>query len=61
MDWVLEYELLDETHMPIEVGDEVIYPFPIFNGRSAEVYEWISNFIPHFILDVIIYPRWDLS
>ena len=21
----------------------------------------ISNFIPHFILDVIIYPCWDLS
>ena len=32
--------------------------FPIlkFNGETVEVWEWISNFIPHFIMDVITYP-----
>ena len=24
-----------------------------------EVYKWISNFIPHFIMDVITFPYWD--
>ena len=26
---------------------------------TGEVGEWISNFIPHFIMDVITYPCWD--
>ena len=26
---------------------------------TVEVYEWTSNFIPHFIMDVITYPCWD--
>ena len=26
-----------------------------------EVYKWISNFIPHFIMDVITFPYWDWS
>ena len=25
--------------------DEIIYPFPNFNGFTIEVWEWISNFI----------------
>ena len=29
--------------------DEIIYPFPNFNGATVEVWKWISNFIPHFI------------
>ena len=33
------------------------YPFPNFNGATVEVWEWISNFIPHFIT----YPCWDSS
>ena len=32
---------------------EITYPFPNFNGATVEVWEWISNFIPHFIIDVI--------
>ena len=47
--------------MPSEVWEEIIYPFPNFNGYSVEAWEWISNFIPDFIMDVIIYPSWDLS
>ena len=39
--------------------DEIIYPFPNFNGSTVEVWEWINNFITHFIIDVITYPGWD--
>ena len=36
--------------------DEITYPFPNFNGTTVEVWEWITNFIPHFTEHVIIYP-----
>ena len=39
-----------------KVWDEIIYPFPNFNGGTVDVWEWKSNFIPHFITDVITYP-----
>ena len=39
--------------------DEITYPFPNFNGATVKVWEWISYFIPHSIMDVIIYPCWD--
>ena len=39
--------------MPGEVWDEITDPFPNFNGCTIEVLEWISNFIRHFIMDVI--------
>ena len=42
--------------MPGEVLDEITHPFPNFNGAAVEVWEWLSNFIPHFIMDVITYP-----
>ena len=45
--------------MPSKV-DEITYPFRNFNGTTVEVGEWISNLIPHFIVDMI-YPCWDLS
>ena len=32
-----------------------------FNGCTVEVWEWISNSIPHFIVGVIPYPWWDWS
>ena len=28
--------------------DAITYPFPNFNSYTVEVWEWISNFIPHF-------------
>ena len=31
------------------------------NGCTTEDRDWISNFIPHFIMDVITYPCWDYS
>ena len=40
---------------------EITYPFLNFNGCTVEVLEWISNFTPYFILDVITYSCWNLS
>ena len=34
------------------------YPFPKINGSIAEVWELMSNFSPHFIMDVITYQSW---
>ena len=43
-------------HRVSKVWNEIIYPFPNFNGATTEVCEWISNVIPHFIMDVNTYP-----
>ena len=45
--------------MRSRVCDEIIYQFPKYNGHTVEVWEWTSNFIPQFIMDVITYP-WNL-
>ena len=37
------------------VRDENTYPFVNLNGAPVEVYDWISNFTPDFIMDVITY------
>ena len=47
--------------MPGEMWDEIIYPFLNFNGWTVEVKERISNFLSHFIIDVITYLGRDLS
>ena len=36
--------------------DDITYPFQNFNGVAVEISEWISDFISHFIVDVITYP-----
>ena len=46
--WIRNY-----THY--KVWDESTYLFLNFNGATVEVYEWISNFIPHFAGKVITY------
>ena len=46
------------NQMLAKVWDEATYPFPNFNVEAVEVSEWISNFIPHFIMNVITYPCW---
>ena len=38
------------------VWGEIIYLFPNLNGFTIEVWEWVSNFTPQFIIDVITYP-----
>ena len=45
--------------MPSKVWEEIIYVLPNFNGASIGIWEWISNFIPHFIMDKISSPCWD--
>ena len=47
--WVSNY-----THY--KVWDDITYLFPNSNGWTVEVWEWISNFIPHFTGHVITYP-----
>ena len=39
----------------------VQFTFPNINGAVVEVWEWISNSISHFIMDVITYPSWDYN
>ena len=38
------------NHMVSKVWDEIPYPPPNFNNCTIEVWEWIRNFIPHFIM-----------
>ena len=39
-----------------KVCDEITYPNPNVNGCAVEVWEWISNVIPHFTGCIITYP-----
>ena len=45
--------------MLIKMWDEIIYPFPNFNGIIAEIRERLNDFIPHFDMDLITYPCLD--
>ena len=36
-----------------KVWDYIIYPLPNFNICIIEVWEWLSNFIPYIVMDVI--------
>ena len=47
------------NHLSINVWDEITYPFPNLNGAIVELWEWISIFIPPFIMGVITQPSWD--
>ena len=44
--------------MPISVWDEISYPIPNFYSCTVVVWEWINNFIPYSIIDVITYQCW---
>ena len=46
------------NHIHYKVWDEITYPFPNFNSATVEVWEWISNLIAHFMIDVITYLCW---
>ena len=39
--------------------NEIIYPFPNFNGYTVEVWEWISTIILYILVEEITYPYWD--
>ena len=45
------------NHMPSKVGWNYLSILN-FNGCTVEVWEWISYFIPHILMDVITYPWW---
>ena len=40
---------------------KIIDSFPNFNGANVEVWEWMSNSIPHFTEHTTTYPCWDYS
>ena len=38
-----------------------MYPFPYFNGATVEVWEWINDYIPHFLgMWSLIHAAWVL-
>ena len=39
------------NHMPSKVLGQMNYQFPDINGTTVEVYEWVSNFSQHVIMD----------
>ena len=43
----------------LESQHEMTYLFLNLNGCIIDVWELISNFIPHFVTDMITYPYWD--
>ena len=47
------------NHMPNEAWDAFAYPFQNLNGCAIEIWQWISDFSPHFIMDIIINPWLD--
>ena len=44
------------NHMQSKMYGEMSPEFPNFSGCTGEIWEWISNFIPHSLIDVITYP-----
>ena len=44
------------NHMSSQMWDDITCSFPNFNGAAVEVWEWMSNFILHFIGHVITSP-----
>ena len=44
-----------DKQSPSKVWDEITNPFQNFNGSTFEAWERISNFNPHFIMEVITY------
>ena len=43
------------NHLLSNMWDKITYPFPNFNGCTVEIWEWISNIIPQFMMDVIMH------
>ena len=41
--------------MPSEIWYETTDPFANVNGCAFEVWEWVSNYIQYFIINVIAY------
>ena len=54
--WINFNPSMDFTYMDYKVWGEITYPFLNCNNVAFKVWEWISNCIPHFVMDVITYP-----
>ena len=37
-----------------QLEDEITYAYPNFNGSTVEVWEWIINFIQHYMVHMFI-------
>ena len=46
---------LDKQYMLNKVWNEITDSFRIVNGYTVEVLGWISNLIPHLLVDVTTY------
>ena len=40
---------------------KIRYQHPNYNSATVKVWEWMSNFTPHFIVGEITYLCWDKS
>ena len=45
------------NHISSKVWDEITYPFLNLNSCIVDVWEWINNFIPHFLKDCLLMLR----
>ena len=60
--WLIRINLIRawiSNHLRSWVWGGVIYLFPNVNGCTDEVWEWMINFILHFITDVMTDPCWE--
>ena len=49
------------NHIHSKAWDKITYPFLSFQDCAIEVWEWICNLVPYFIMDGNTYPCWDQS
>ena len=47
---------MGNNHTPSKVWDEIISPFPDFNGFLVDVWEYMNSFITHFKMDTVTDP-----
>ena len=52
--WINLNPSMDKKLHPLKVWDEMTYPLPNLNRVTVEVWEWINNFIPHFMGHVML-------
>ena len=50
--WI-NFNVCISNHMPSKVRGEIAYPHPNFNGGAAGIWEWMINFNPRSIINVI--------
>ena len=61
LNWLILIPAWMNNHKPSKEWNEIVYPFPNSNEAATEIWEWMRNFISHFVMGLIIYPRWDES